>query len=285
LHLAENVANIARDWNGKIIAPEMSTMKRYYKKVRLIWFLILIGLLCLPGLPVIAETLPKKAYVPGVVGHRQSYSLSCESSSASDLAAFWNVSISERKFLRKLPRSDNPEKGFVGKPSAPWGSIPPNSYGVHAIPVAQGLSQLGLAAEAHYGMSWNELRREIAAGRPVMVWVIGQMWLGTGVNYQARDGQIVRVAHFEHTMIVIGYDVDRVYVVDAYTGLNQSYTLKTFKNSWNVLGRMAVTVTGRKTTENQPTIPDRPFRVHLAVLAQKSITSPDQKTDAYRPTR
>jgi uncharacterized protein YvpB len=121
-------------------------------------------------------------------GVAQSLSLSCEARSAVDWADFWGVSIRERKFLSKLPRSDNPDTGFVGNPSDAWGQIPPHSYGVHAEPVAALLRDYGLQAEARRGMQWDELRSEIAAGRPVIVWVIGQVWRGTPVKYTASDG-------------------------------------------------------------------------------------------------
>jgi LysM repeat protein len=41
-------------------------------------------------------------------------------------------------------------------------------------------------------------------------------------------------------MILIGYDPQRVHVVDAFTGRTQSYHLKAFLASWKTLGKMAV---------------------------------------------
>ena len=188
-----------------------------------------------------AGDLPPSAYIRELVGHAQGYSLSCESRSAADWAAYWGVSISESEFLASLPRSDDPEAGFVGNPNHAWGSIPPNSYGVHARPVAALLREYGFQAKAHQGMSWRSLRAEIAAGRPVIVWVIGQMTGGYPIQYTASNGHTTTVAHFEHTMIVVGYGPEQVHVVDAYTGQLQTYSLATFTTSWKVLGRMAVT--------------------------------------------
>lgn len=184
--------------------------------------------------------IPDQAYVSGVAGHAQQYSLSCESRSAADWAAYWGIKIDETEFLNRLPRSDNPDEGFVGYPNDPWGYIPPASYGVHADPVAATLRAYGLDAHAGTGLSWDEVRGEVAAGRPVIVWVIGQIWAGTAREYEAQDGQIVTVANNEHTMIVIGYDKSRVHLVDALTGYTVTHTLENFLNSWNVLGNMAV---------------------------------------------
>ena len=190
--------------------------------------------------PAKGDTLPDSAYISGVSGHAQGYSLSCESRSAVDWAAFWGVSIRETEFLQSLPRADNPDEGFIGNPHDAWGNLPPNGYGVHAGPVAETLQEFGLTAEAQHELSWDDLREEIDAGRPVVVWVIGQMWGGKPVEYEAPDGSTTTVAAFEHTMILTGYISDTVQVVDAYTGQYQTYWLRTFLKSWGVLGNMAV---------------------------------------------
>lgn len=212
-----------------------------------LWKTLCLALLLIPALiaaqlsSVRADALPDTAYIPGVVGHAQRYSLSCESRSAADWTAFWGQSAGEQTILDSLPRSDNPNKGFVGQPDDPWGNIPPAGYGVHAEPVAQALRQLGFTAEARRGLAWDDLRAEIAAGRPVIVWVIGQMWGGRAFEYTASDGDTITVARFEHTVILIGYDLNTVHVVDAYSGWTTSYSLAVFLASWQVLGNMAVT--------------------------------------------
>lgn len=191
-----------------------------------------------------ADPTPAEARIFGLSGNAQRFTLSCEARSAVDWAAYWGVEIREKKFLNGLPRSDNPDTGFVGNPNGEWGNLPPQSYGVHAEPVAALLRQYGLRADARRGLSWDDLRSEIAAGRPVIVWVIGQMWRGVPVRYKASDGQTTLVARYEHTMILIGYDPSRVYVVDAFSGQLQTYPVKTFLASWRTLGRMAITGSG-----------------------------------------
>ncbi len=201
--------------------------------------LILAGLLASASGRASAQ-LPDQAYVSGVVGHAQTYSLSCEARSASDWAGYWGVYVDETDFLNRLPRSDNPDAGFVGNPNDAWGSIPPNSYGVHAGPVAELLRSYGLDAHAGLGLGWDEVRAEIAAGRPVIVWVIGSIWSGESSKYKTQDGQKVTVAHNEHTMIVIGYDPNSVQLVDALTGYTVTHPLDNFLASWGVLGNMAI---------------------------------------------
>jgi LysM repeat protein len=213
----------------------MNPMKRL-----LLMLMLLTSLLAADFSTARGDSLPDSAYVSGFIGHPQSYAISCESRSAVDLAAFWGVSIGETEFLHTMPSSDDPEVGFVGNPNDPWGRIPPLGYGVHAGPVAKTLRDFGLKAEAYKDLSWDNLREEIRAGRPVIVWVIGGMWAGTPVDYKAEDGSTTRVAAFEHTMILTGYSSSSVQVVDAYTGQYQYYLESAFLKSWAVLGNMAV---------------------------------------------
>ena len=203
--------------------------------------LTLFSLLLSAAAPLSVDQAPAQAYVSGVVGHAQSYSLSCESRSAADLLQFWGKNISETKFLNTLPRSDNPDKGFVGDVNGPWGYTPPNPYGVHALPVAKVLRKFGMQASARYGLSFKELKEEIAAGRPVIVWVIGGVWSGTPLVYTAQNGDKVIVARYEHSMLAIGYDQNVIHLIDAGSGRTITHPISNFKNSWAVLGNMAVT--------------------------------------------
>ena len=219
----------------------------------LLLILVLVSALVLLDFTTVhGEALPDSAYIYGVNGHAQGYSLSCEARSAADLAAFWGVNFGETEFLQALPSSDNPDLGFVGSPNEVWGRLPPHGYGVHADPVAATLGDFGLQAEAHRDLGWDDLRSEISTGRPVIVWVIGQMWGGTPVDYEASDGSTARVAAFEHTMLLTGYSADSVQVIDAYSGQYQYYWLNTFLKSWAVLGDMAVFASNEGTQQDEP---------------------------------
>jgi uncharacterized protein YvpB len=182
--------------------------------------------------------LPPSATVSGIVGHAQSHTLSCESRSAVDWAAFYGVTIGENTFQGGLPLSDNPDKGFVGDVNGAPGQIPPDSYGVHAEPVAALLREYGVSATAARSVTFTELKQQIASGNPVIVWVIGNVWGGTPIFYTASDGSVTTVANFEHTAILIGYDEYGVTVVDG----NFTYwrAAAEFTNSFSVLGNMAV---------------------------------------------
>lgn len=207
------------------------------------WLPLVLAVLLLAALlpaRALAQDIPDEAYICCVYGYPQTYTLSCEARAAADWAAFFGYSVTEYDLMSSFPASDNPEKGFVGYWNGTWGNIPPYSYGVHPPPVAQTLRDFGVPAKAYTNLGWDELRREIAAGRPAIVWVVAQMWPGTSVEYEAEDGSTTTVAHFEHAMVLTGYSPTNVQVMDPLDGTTKYFYLESFLDSWAVLGNRAV---------------------------------------------
>jgi len=212
---------------------------------RFLILLVLLGSLLLPGQIVLSDDLPDSAYISGFIGYAQNYSITCEIRSATDVAAFWGVHFTEDEFINKLPFNDNPNVGFVGNINGYWGNIPPLPYGVHAIPIVKTLKEMGLKARDTTGMGKDSLKREIVAGRPVIVWVIGGMWNGTSQSYTSEAGEETIVARYEHTMVVTGYDEYTVQVVDPGNGRLKYFYWSSFMSSWSVLGNMSAVVDGK----------------------------------------
>ncbi len=192
----------------------------------------------IPATASLSDGLPAQAYVYGVQGHSQSQSLSCEARSASDWSAYYGIGISESSIQSSYPYTDNPETGFVGSPNGAEGQLPPNPYGVHAAPVASILQDFGLPANALKGLSYFQLRQQIATGNPVIVWVVGNVWDGYPVSYTSSDGNTTTVVRYEHTIIVIGYDEFGVTLVDG--AMTYWRSKSAFLNSFSVLGNMAI---------------------------------------------
>lgn len=184
--------------------------------------------------------IPDSAAIAGSIwGEAQSLPLSCESRSAVDWAGYFGVYIKEMTFQNALPYSDNPNTGFVGSPSDERGRLPPFSYGVHADPVAALLREYGLAARSGTGLTFDDIRREIASGQPVIAWVVGNVWSKYQTHtYFASDGQAVTVVPYEHTVIVTGYTPDSVTVADG--AMVYTVTLERFLTSWAALDNMLV---------------------------------------------
>jgi uncharacterized protein YvpB len=196
-----------------------------------------------PTPPPTPVPTPSSAWVP-VVGHPQTYNLSCESRSAADLAGYWGVALDESVFLAALGTSDNPHDGFVGDAQLLPGSLPPYGYGVYAEPVAATLRAYGLDAHPGYNMGLDGLRSELLAGRPVLIWATYGMEPYAPVEWTSNDGQVSTVVPFMHTFLVTGYDEQGVFVLDAYDASVQLYPFETFLPVWDLFDQMAVTVSG-----------------------------------------
>jgi len=191
-----------------------------------------------------AEEPPPPAFVEGVVGHPQEHNLSCESRSATDLAAFWGVAFTEDDFFRRLPKSDNPHRGFLGDVDLPPGTMPPAGYGVYVEPIAASLRSFGLDAQAQQAWSLEDLKAELVAGRPVIVWATYDMKLPRVETWVSSDGAASVIVKWQHTFIAVGYDEGGLYLVDAYDGVKKHFSYKVFMPAWDQLGRMAVTMEG-----------------------------------------
>ncbi|MEE8391102.1 MAG: C39 family peptidase [Anaerolineae bacterium] len=204
-----------------------------------------IVILLLPS-TVHADDLPPSAFVEGVVGYPQEHNLSCESRSAADLSAFWGIVFSEDDFFYRLPKSDNPYRGFLGDVDLPAGSLPPVGYGVYAGPVAANLRSFGLDARAHYGWDLDSLKAELVAGRPVIIWATYDMKLPGGLTWVSSDGETSVVVQWQHTFVAVGYDDASdgggIYLVDAYDAGTKRFSYEAFDLAWDQLGRMAVTM-------------------------------------------
>lgn len=188
---------------------------------------------------VIAPAGQVSAKVLNITGRGQALPLDCEARSAVDWAGYFGATIDELEFFGRLPASDDPDSGFVGPVHGAWGQIPPAAYGVHAGPVAELLRAYGVPARAVTGLTWDAVRAEIDANRPVMTWVIGAVGPGTAVPYTAAsNGHVTIVAPYEHTVLVIGYGAETVTFLDG--GTQYTRTLAQFLASWGVLGNMAI---------------------------------------------
>ncbi len=205
--------------------------------------------------------------VEGVVGHPQQRNLSCESRSATDLAAYWGADFTEEAFFRRLPKSDNPQRGFVGDVDMPPGSMPPIGYGVYAEPVAATLRSFGLDAGAHRAgmedtpMTLDILKRELAAQRPVIVWATYDMQLPGVQTWVSSDGETSTVVQWQHTFIAVGYDEGGLMLVDAYDGGTKVFSYEAFIPAWDQLDHMAVTVDGPLTQPGPGTSLERTWRM------------------------
>jgi uncharacterized protein YvpB len=92
-------------------------------------------------------------------------------------------------------------------------------------------------------LSWDELRYQIALGNPVIVWIVGTIdaYLKRGIPlyYTSVAGDVTVVASDEHTVNVVGYDSNYVYILNGAPPY-KSVPIDLFLDSWSVMRQMAV---------------------------------------------
>jgi uncharacterized protein YvpB len=179
-----------------------------------------------------------------LAGNPQARNLTCESRAGCDLLAAHGISVSEDAFFRSLPRSDNPDLGFVGDPDGPGGRVPPEGYGVHAPPVAAALRAFGLDALDTTGRDLAWLAAEAAAGRPVLVWITGGCEPSRTVRLFDARGRAFRAVPDEHVVLVLAVDGSRVRALDPAVGRTREFDAREFDAAWALFDRAAVSASG-----------------------------------------
>ena len=190
-----------------------------------------------PTATLLPTVIPDSVYLT-IQANKKFFYLGCEAAAAVDLAGYYDVLLYQFDFQNELPLSDNPEIGFVGDANGPWGQVPPYAYGVHAAPVAALLQQHGVDVEGGKGYTLAQMKEKIAAGDPVIVWVIGNMIGGVPAEFTDSIGNTTIVAAYEHVVILTGYDEDTIRYVN--NGRFYEVPYDVFLNSWGVLGNMAL---------------------------------------------
>ena len=191
--------------------------------------------------PTPPPPLPAYVLIENVSRQGQSRNLSCESRAASSLAEYYGLQIPEMTFFEALPKSDNPEQGFVGSVDAPPGSLPPLGYGVYARPVAEALQDFGLCAEAHKHFGLERLKASLAANHPVIVWATYDLRESPRHDYVAADGSPAYAIPYQHVFLAVGYDETHVHLIDVWNGALKVFPLASFAAAWERFEQMAVT--------------------------------------------
>ena len=186
-----------------------------------------------------AESKPPLALILDAPLDKQEHSLSCESSAAAMAAKFFGLPVYESAVLNALPRHEDPNLGFRGNVDGPYGGI--DDYGTYAEPIRQVLLELGLEAN-HLAGGISEIKRHIREGRPVIAWVTYDMQVQTPRQVALSNGTAVVVVPYEHTVLVVGYNADGLWVHDPYDGTRTWYGEDDFGRSFAYLGNMALVV-------------------------------------------
>jgi len=191
-----------------------------------------------PPSAMVLDKLPLALILDAPV-FKQERSLSCESSAAAMAANYHGVTLSEQEILGALPSHENPHIGFRGNVDGSYGGI--DDYGVYAEPIAHVLEQHGLQVTRLKGET-EAIRAQIRKGNPVIAWVTYNLQPQIPLQIGLNDGRVITLVPYEHTVLVVGYNQDGLWVNDPYGGTQEFYSESDFVRSFSYLDNMALAV-------------------------------------------
>lgn len=177
----------------------------------------------------------------------------CEITSLTMLLQYYGVKKEKMELVPELIRDKTPIKKDKNGKILSWGD--PNEgfvgditgksigYGVYHKPLFLLLKNYIDSAIDLSGSSLNELELKLSKGSPVVVW--------TTVNYVApakKDWRTwksptgtVKATFKEHSVLLVGYDKDHIYLNDPLSGEKQVKVEKaTFLSGWSAMGKQAI---------------------------------------------
>ncbi|WP_280701347.1 C39 family peptidase [Kitasatospora sp. GP82] len=208
----------------------------------------------LAGAVTMIGAVPSGAVGTGVPMYQQQLGNDCEAASLRMVLAARGVLVGDQDVLARIgvdlthyqagdsgPLAGDPFRSFVGDPDG--SEADGTGFGVYYPPVAQAAQSYGLSLEAAgQGISPAQLRTEVSAGHPAVVWVdYGWRYLAAN-SYTAYDGrQVTYAGPSEHSVVVSAVSDGQVLVDDPARG--QSWISEAaFDAGYATYGEMAVIV-------------------------------------------
>ncbi len=201
--------------------------------------LVILTLATALAVPFGASAHIEDVLIKGIPSVRQSYNLSCEYAAAAAVTLFWGNLISEKHFLREVPESPNPHKGFRGDINGTFGGL--TDYGVYAEALVPVLERHAYEATVFYGgVAW--LKAELEAGHPVVAWVTVDKNATRPVYHRTYEGDSFKLVPYEHTVVAYGYNTDGLYVMDVGDGGKYFTDWDSFLRRWGYFDEMALLI-------------------------------------------
>ncbi len=199
--------------------------------------LLVSGLSQLPSQQ--AKAAKDEALIQGFPSVTQWYSLDCEYAAAAAVTLYWGNLVSQRDFLHEVPSSPNPHLGFRGDINGQVGGT--GDYGVYAEALAPVLERHGYKATTFYG-GVSRLKANVAAGRPVVVWITTGKGLERPIYHKTYEGETFKLVPGEHAVVVYGYDSGGVRLMDVGDGGFYYTEWDSFVRRWSYFDQMALVI-------------------------------------------
>lgn len=134
----------------------------------------------------------------------------------------------------------NPYKEFVGNSDGSWG------YGVYWDPISRILANRGVRSELHQNWNLSAVAREVAAGRPVIIWRYNGESADYDRDWVASDGTYIEAINGQHGGVITGFrgsvnSPTAFYLNDSWYGPGW-YSTEILDYFWSRMGRVGLVI-------------------------------------------
>lgn len=179
---------------------------------------------------------------------RKYYPNGCESVSLHLLLKYNGVEVSPETIVNTLKKGDtphmegnvkyggDPEIEFVGNPKDKSG------YGVYENPIITVANQYKKGIKKITGSSLSRVLEIVESGHPVQVWASSYQRTPTKCNtwIHKESGKTITWYCNFHSLVVIGFSLNKVIVSDPLTGTIVKYDRNRFEQAYDFYGRRAI---------------------------------------------
>ncbi len=176
------------------------------------------------------------------------YPNGCETVALYLMLKYYGVNISPEVLVNNLKKGDgvhweggvryggDPEIEFVGDPRDQHG------YGVYQKPIINLASKYKSGMVDYTGHSLNDVLEIVRSGKPVQVWVSINL-KNTSVCadwIHKSSGRKINWICNLHSVVIVGFNDNYIYVSDPYVGKIKSYNRTQFQKIYNLFGKRAI---------------------------------------------
>ncbi len=185
-----------------------------------------------------------------IINQYPKYPNGCEIASLYMILRYYNINVSLEDLANELEKGPapytkngkryaaDPEVAYVGDPRLTNGK----GYGVYQKPIIKLASKYKPGMIDVTGSNLSSVLKIVREGKPVQVWAsvglknvkVCTSWTGV------ETGNKVDWMCGLHSMVIIGYNYDKVIIADPYYGKIKYYSKKQFEKIYNKYGKRAI---------------------------------------------
>ena len=151
-----------------------------------------------------------------VICQRPQLPTGCEITAVTMMLKFAGYNVNKITLAEEMPRSNNPNKGFVGNPFSATG------WWIYPHGIASVINHYIGYSDIMTGCSLNQIKEKLLHGHLVVVWV---------ANF---DGFV------NHALALTGYRKNILYYNDPWLGCKDNMTINQFYQHWNADDQRAI---------------------------------------------